>query len=162
MKKVTMFFLLMFLCLSGNVSVSKPKELITIPSIEKKLSEGEILALRVAYHESRFGSAVGDNGKAVGILQIWPIMVKEVNRVAGSAYTLEDRNDPKKSIEMFVLFQTYHNPQLKEEVALKLWNGGKKGMLNGRSNKYWNRYQRLIKSDSVKIEKIISIWSSKF
>ena len=56
--------------------------------------------------ESRGDStAVGDRGWAVGVLQIWPIMVREVNRILekdGSdvRYGYTDRYSVKKSIEM--------------------------------------------------------------
>jgi hypothetical protein len=45
--------------------------------------------------------AVGDGGRAVGILQMWPVAVREANRIAGETrWTLDDRRCPDKSIEM--------------------------------------------------------------
>ena len=42
--------------------------------------------------------AVGDGGQAVGILQIHPIMVRDVNRILGKRrYRLHDRGDVRKS-----------------------------------------------------------------
>ena len=53
--------------------------------------------------------AVGDRGadgvyRAAGIAQIWAITVKDVNRIAGTNYTLNDRFDPEKSRQMFNLY----------------------------------------------------------
>lgn len=67
-------------------------------------------------------TAVGDNGKAVGCLQFWPIMVAEANRVSNGHYTLEDRLSRTKSIEMFNAIQDYHNPEHDFVKALKIWN----------------------------------------
>ena len=55
-------------------------------------------------------SAKGDRGWAVGILQIWPIMVREVNRIQeknGSdvRYGYTDRLSVQKSIEMFHIWR---------------------------------------------------------
>jgi hypothetical protein len=62
---------------------------------------------------------------AVGILQIRPIMVRACNQIAGyNKYTLKDRNDSIKSVEMFFLFQDRHNLEYNFERACYLWNGG--------------------------------------
>ena len=73
--------------------------------------------------------AVDRSGKSCGILQITPVMVKECNRIQAKRkskkrYSLEDRFSVKKSKEMFVLFQSFYNPQNSIERAIRLWNGG--------------------------------------
>ena len=95
-------------------------------------------------------SVVGDNGKAVGCLQIHPIMVREVNRKlkkwnAPYTYSLEDRYDREKSIEMFEIIAEQYDccedkMQMKffEEVARR-WNGGPKGMNKKSTIPYWER-----------------------
>ena len=60
---------------------------------------------------------------AVGILQIRPMYVNEVNRIVGKQrYTLADRYSVKKSIEMFQIIQEYYNPQHSIEKAIRLHN----------------------------------------
>jgi hypothetical protein len=60
---------------------------------------------------------------AVGILQIRPMYVNEVNRIVGKRrYTLADRYSVKKSIEMFQIIQEYYNPQHSIEKAIQLHN----------------------------------------
>lgn len=66
--------------------------------------------------------AIGDSGKAVGVLQIWPIMVREANRLAGTNYTYDDRYDKQKSIEIFNIVQAHYNPDHDPLKALKVWN----------------------------------------
>ena len=73
--------------------------------------------------------AVDRSGKSCGILQITPVMVKECNRIQAKRkskkrYSLEDRFSVRKSKEMFVLFQSFYNPQNSIERAIRLWNGG--------------------------------------
>lgn len=68
-------------------------------------------------------------GSAVGALQITPILVREVNlilerRGQEGCYTLADRYDRAKSIEMFHLIQSYFNPNNDVEQAIRAWNGG--------------------------------------
>ena len=46
--------------------------------------------------------AIGDGGRAVGIVQAWPIAVREANRISGGKkrYTLADRRNPKRAVQM--------------------------------------------------------------
>lgn len=59
----------------------------------------------------------------VGILQITPIYVKDVNRIVGEErYTLSCRTDTEKSLEMFEIIQNHYNPKKDIEKAIKLHN----------------------------------------
>lgn len=82
----------------------------------------------VIWKESRGNeNSVGDNGKAVGVLQIHPIMVREANRILSiknidKEYTYDDRYNREKSIEIFKIVQDYHNKDHNIERALQIWN----------------------------------------
>ncbi len=75
--------------------------------------------------------AVDKSGKSCGIMQITPIMVEDCNRIlelknSRKRYTLKDRFSTTKSKEMFLLFQSFYNPQNSIEVAIRSWNGGRR------------------------------------
>ena len=63
-------------------------------------------------------SAIGDGGKAVGVLQMWPIAAAEANRLEGiearrerrpaRTWTLADRLDPQASREMCAVTLRWH------------------------------------------------------
>ena len=84
----------------------------------------------VIWKESRgVEDCIGDSGKAVGVLQIHPIMVREANRIIAMTdksdtehYTYDDRYDREKSIEIFNVVQGYHNREKDFDVALRIWN----------------------------------------
>ena len=79
---------------------------------------------------------------AVGVLQIRPIMVKEVNRVLGfDKYTLQDRWDKKKSIEMFNVIR-YNTPNPTNEKIARNWNGGPNGYKKKSTLKYWQKVKQ--------------------
>ena len=89
-------------------------------------------------------------GKAndVGVLQITPIYLKEVNRILQEdVYTLSERTDIDKSIEMFEIYQSRHNPSKNIEKAIMLHNprAGKSYL-----NKVLNEFNK-IKQDSTKM-----------
>lgn len=77
------------------------------------------------------GDAKAVSGNSVGAMQITPIAVKECNvilekRKSKKRYTMNDRYSVAKSKEMFLLIQSYHNPQNNVEKAIRSWNGGPK------------------------------------
>ena len=84
---------------------------------------------------------------AVGVLQIRPIMVKEVNRILrlqGSShiFTLEDRWSKDKSIDMFNVVANYYHETSSYEKIARCWNGGPKGLQKKQTEKYWRKVQK--------------------
>lgn len=53
--------------------------------------------------------AVGDGGRAVGVMQMWPCAVHEANRIAGrKLWTLSDRSNPQLSLAMARVILAHH------------------------------------------------------
>lgn len=82
--------------------------------------------------------ALGKNNDR-GILQITPILVKEVNRISGLAYTHDDAWDPEKSIEMFYIIARKYCPEQDFEKMARIWNGGPRGYTKECTVVYWNK-----------------------
>ena len=99
--------------------------------------------------------AVGDRGadgvyRAAGIAQIWAITVKDINRFAGTRYTLNDRFDPEKSRQMFRLYTEHYAKGKSDEVKARIWNGGPNAMkATGKKlanlNAYYAKIQKHLK-----------------
>ena len=90
--------------------------------------------------ESR-GNAMAYNKPegAAGILQIRKIMLDHINAISGKNFTMNDRFDPKKSKEMFIIVMNKHNPDYDLKKAALTWNG------RGKDGKGSARYYREIK-----------------
>ena len=81
--------------------------------------------------------AIGDNGDAVGILQIHEIMVDDVNRIIGTeVFDYDDRTDKNASIAMCRTYLKHYgrnkvslkNTKIENLVVLgRMWNAGPKG-----------------------------------
>lgn len=80
----------------------------------------------IAYIESKHNpKLVSSNGLYVGYLQISKIAVNECNRLIGyKKYNYNDRYDKNKSIEMFHIIQSYHNPKQDLHLAIRIWSEG--------------------------------------
>jgi hypothetical protein len=91
--------------------------------------------------------AVGDGGRAAGIAQIWAITVRDVNRIAGTRYTLNDRFDVEKSKAIFQLYVNHYGKGKSDEVKARIWNGGPNAMkATGKKlanlNAYWAKIKK--------------------
>lgn len=86
------------------------------------------LITAIATVESQLNEKVV-SGDCVGYLQIRPVVVRECNQIlkqqkSNKHYTMNDRYNKEKSIEMFILIQNKYNPSYDIEKALCVWNAG--------------------------------------
>ena len=103
-----------------------------------------LLPILMTIESSNNPNAVGDNGKAVGVLQIHKIMVDDVNRIAGyKKFTYKDRWSPVKSKQIardyFNHYCKYSSKQsrMKQLVIMgRKWNGGPRGHRRKATVKY--------------------------
>lgn len=87
--------------------------------------------------------AIGDGGKALGELQIWSVVVQDVNRAHGTRYSHRDAFDPAKARDIcrryLAIYCTARRlgraPTM--EDAARIWNGGPNGHRKSATQKYW-------------------------
>lgn len=91
--------------------------------IDIKIIDWHTFINAMMYIESKGNPlAVGKTNDA-GVLQLTPIYVKEANRVLGeNKFTLADRFDKYKSIEMFSIINEKYNPERSFYKAMRLHN----------------------------------------
>ena len=87
-------------------------------------------------------------GIYAGAMQISPVLVRECNNILKSRgskkrYSLSDRFSVTKSKEMFIIIQSYYNPENNVEKAIRLWNGGI-GYSVKSTQRYYNKVMRNI------------------
>ena len=95
------------------------------------------------------GNRHAKNGNQVGAMQITPILVKDCNQIlkqrkSNKRYTLQDRFSIEKSKEMFLLIQSWYNPNNNIEKAIRSWNGGANYSVRG-TQKYFEKVLRAMK-----------------
>lgn len=88
-------------------------------------------------------NAIGDNGKAVGCMQIWKVVVDDVNKVSKLKYNYNDRFNKEKSIEIFKLYINKYATAKRlgrtptDEDMARIWNGGPNGFKKAGTKHYW-------------------------
>lgn len=91
--------------------------------------------------------AVGDGGNAVGAYQIHKIYVDDVNRIAGTNYTYDDRLDERKSREMVKIYLTHYGKGLSEFDLCRLHVGGPDGHKQACTLSYANKVMAILKGE---------------
>lgn len=141
-------FVLISLMLLIKISVGLEQLPAELGLIEKLEPEKEDVLLRaVMTIESNCNSMVINHKEnAVGILQIRPIMIKEVNRILtlqgdDRRFVLNDRVDSLKSVQVWYIVQKYHNPDYNPKRAARVWNG-KSEKYGGVSPYYWTKVEK--------------------
>ncbi len=141
-----------------EVTAIQPEPVIEIIEEEVNLINGRIdnreeLIEAMAFVESGGNPAtIGDinlGTPSVGLLQIRPIMVREVNRILrkqglDKRFKNSDRKSGDKSIEMFNIWaDAYHLNSSYEKMA-RNWNGGPKGYKKSATAHYWKKVQNYV------------------
>ena len=116
----------------------------TLHGSEAKTGSPDRLLSAIEWTESRGRSdAIGDGGRAVGILQVWPITVADANRIRGrEEFTLADRLDPDRSRAIFWTITNHYSRGASDEVIARRWNAGPTGDRKACSVGYWNKVRK--------------------
>lgn len=133
MALITLFCGVLVLLIAGSLYAQEDPEPAPVPekiSVVQllrqqhgdELTDWQVLQLAIAYTESRFNPSAVGKAQDSGILQITPIYVAEVNRIAGTDYVLQDAFDTGKSLEMWDLMQAHYNEGRDLERAIALHN----------------------------------------
>lgn len=108
-----------------------------------------LLSALIAVESGGRADAVGCSGESIGILQIHPGCVHDINRVTGRAYTLRDRWNAAKSREMCTAYLSHYGrlyerrtrKRATAEVLARIWNGGPRGYNDEKTRRYWAKVQ---------------------
>lgn len=93
-------------------------------------------------------NAVGDNGRAIGCLQIWQAVVIDANRIAGTNYRHDDAFNRNKARAMARAYLNYYaskkrigHAQTDQDYA-RIWNGGPFGYRKTATLGYWSKVKK--------------------
>jgi hypothetical protein len=117
-----------------------------------EVSDRLLFALKMAESGCK-SHAIGDNGNAVGILQLHRIYVDDANRILGyNKYTYADRYDIGKSEEMAVIVLTHYGNIYEsrtgnvctDEVLARIHNLGYSKLNSSLGDVYWERVKQFM------------------
>ena len=89
--------------------------------------------------------AIGDNGRAIGPLQIHRSVVLDVNRITGSNYRHSEMTNRLAARAVCQAYLEHYGRGKSLEEQARIWNGGPSGHKKAATVSYWRRVQRNLK-----------------
>jgi len=90
--------------------------------------------------------AIGDNGRALGPLQIHRGVVQDVNRITGSHYRHQDMTNRVQARAVCEVYLTHYGKGKSTEEQARIWNGGPQGHKKKTATQaYWNDVEKHLK-----------------
>jgi hypothetical protein len=90
--------------------------------------------------------AIGDQGRAIGCLQIHKAVVLDVNRITGSHYRHQDMTNRVQARAVCQAYLTHYGKGKSTEEQARIWNAGPQGHKKKQATQaYWLKVQRNLK-----------------
>lgn len=89
--------------------------------------------------------AIGDQGRALGPLQIHKAVVLDVNKFTGSNYRHQDMTNRVAARAVCEAYLKHYGKGKSLEQQARIWNGGPTGDRKAVTLAYWRRVQRNLK-----------------
>jgi hypothetical protein len=89
--------------------------------------------------------AIGDQGRAIGCLQIHKAVVLDVNRITGSHYRHQDMTNRAQARAVCEAYLKHYGRGATTEQLARRWNGGPTGDRKSATEAYWAKVKKQLK-----------------
>lgn len=122
-------------------------DLITTTNPNQNMSNlTNLITALIAVESSGNDLAIGDNGRALGPLQIHRGVVQDVNRFTGSHYRWEAMTNRAQARAVCEAYLTHYGKGKSTEEQARIWNGGPQGHKKKTATQaYWAKVKKNLK-----------------
>jgi|TARA_R100000482_G_C5113545_1_gene141814 hypothetical protein len=111
-----------------------------------------LLAALIAVESGGDPNAIGDDGEAVGVLQMHRGVIDDVNRIFGTDFIYDDRYEEQMSRTIAILYLSYWGGRFEDNTGMKvtaetyarIWNGGPNGWNKKSTDAYWQKVKEIL------------------
>lgn len=104
-----------------------------------------LITALIAVESSGNDLAIGDQGRAIGALQIHRAVVVDVNRFTGSHYRHQDMTNRATARKVCQAYLEHYARGATDEQAARRWNGGPTGDRKPATLPYWRKVEKAMK-----------------
>jgi hypothetical protein len=94
-------------------------------------------------------AAIGDQGRALGSMQIWQAVVTDANRIAHTSYSHADAFDRAKARAIASIYLNHYGRRIghapTDQDYARIWNGGPSGHKKTATLGYWAKIKKELK-----------------
>ena len=104
-----------------------------------------LISALIIVESSGNDQAIGDNGRALGPLQIHRGVVLDVNRITGSHYRHQDMTNRVQARAVCEAYLKHYGKGATTEQLARRWNGGPTGDRKSATEAYWAKVKKQLK-----------------
>ena len=104
-----------------------------------------LISALIMVESSNNDLAIGDQGRAIGCLQIHKAVVVDVNRITGSHYRHQDMTNRAQARAVCQAYLTHYGRGASTEQLARRWNGGPAGDRKSATEAYWAKVKKHLK-----------------
>ena len=104
-----------------------------------------LISALIIVESSNNDLAVGDQGRALGPLQIHRAVVLDVNRITGSNYRHSEMTNRVAARAVCEAYLTHYGKGATTEQLARRWNGGPTGERKPATEAYWAKVKKHLK-----------------
>ena len=107
-----------------------------------------LISALIMVESSNNDLAIGDQGRAIGCLQIHRSVVLDVNRITGSHYRHQDMTNRAAARAVCEAYLTHYGRGATTEQLARRWNGGPTGDRKTATASYWAKVKKQINNNT--------------
>ena len=104
-----------------------------------------LISALIIVESSGNDQAIGDNGRALGPLQIHRGVVLDVNRITGSNYQWQQMTNRAQARAVCEAYLKHYGKNCSTEQLARRWNGGPTGDRKPATEAYWAKVKKHLK-----------------
>ena len=129
----------------GGIRGNQGRDWTTRNTLQTMTTISNLISALIIVESSGNDRAVGDQGRAIGCLQIHRGVVQDVNRITGSNYRHQDMTNRVAARAVCQAYLEHYGKGKTTEQQARIWNGGPTGDRKPVTLAYWRRVQRNLK-----------------
>ena len=129
----------------GRIPSNQGRDWPTRNTLQVMTTISNLISALIIVESSNNDLAIGDQGKAIGCLQIHRGVVLDVNRITGSNYRHQDMTNRVVARAVCEAYLKHYGRGKTTEQQARIWNGGPTGDKKAVTLGYWRRVQKAIK-----------------
>ena len=104
----------------------------------------QLISALIAVESGGRDNAIGDQGRAIGPLQIHRAVVIDVNRITGSNYRHQDMTNRAQARAVCEAYLRHYGRGKTVEETARIWNGGPQGHRKQATARYWAKVKGVL------------------
>ncbi len=132
----------------GPIPPNQGRDWPTRTTFQTMTTISNLITALIIVESSGNDQAIGDNGRALGPLQIHRGVVLDVNRITGSNYRWESMTNRAQARAVCEAYLKHYGRGATTEQLARRWNGGPTGDRKSTTEAYWAKVKKQINNNT--------------